>query len=868
MTDWYNLSWNDVVNLFQSNTNRGLDQNKVLINRETFGTNLIEDTEKKLFVKSILKEILRPWIFSLLASAILYFFIGSFISGMIILVIASINLCIIIRENYRDQKKFILLDKVNSGMSTIIRNGNLLNIKNEEIVVGDIVVYKKGSIIPADMRITNCDNLTVTEESVTGDSNIIEKYSAKIVQNDLELAEMRNILFKSSVIKSGNGEGIVVAVGQNTEIGRFVKSLLNTEKSKNSFYKRIYNVLDKLAIVGFLGVIIGFIIKISSGSSNQNIIFTLAAILTTEFPIGLISIIYLINLIIKKNMAKNNIFINNVSKIQDISNTSILFTKKEEIFTQKLMSVKNIYDTKKIQDIEKSFIINDNTKRIMETGILCNDSKLTDNNNEKDNLVEEAFVSFGDRYSMNKSTMDRTQKRIFKLPYDREYAIKTTVNKIDRKYRAYVKGTVEVLIDRCTHIMKNGIERELTKDDIEDIKNADINMSNQCLYVLGFAYRNFNYKPRKNENIESNLIFSGLVGFDTPLKEGVNEDIERCRRMSIKPVIFIEDSKLTAGAFGKKIGVINSVDMIISDLEMDYMDNSEVEKTIEKVSVFSRIQPYNKLKIISKYKDSNYNIISIGNNIIDLPSLLKSGLYISFGNNCNRVVKELSDVYVEKIDFSSILNLIEESKHLIYTLREIVKFLLIFSLGEFIACILSVGFNLYIPFYFKHIFWNYIFNGFLFSLAIFLSRKQGKIYEDRGNIINDNVFKYFKKYILLDSILLGSITFLGLYIAHTNKSSSYETIALSILYFSQIILLIKKETLKNVYFVTILILYFIFNSAALYTSIGQKLMGLKKINANDIKTIVVLIGVYIVMTILKKIFEEKNSYELEEMDKF
>lgn len=862
MTDWYNLAWNDVVNLFQSNSNRGLDENKVLKNRDIFGKNVVEGEEKKLFVSSIGKELFKPWIIALIISSILYFSIGSSISAIIVLIIVFINVLIISLKKYKEQKKFLLLHKINSGACNVIRNGNLITVNNRDIVVGDIIIYKKDSIIPADIRITSCDNLRVIEESVTGDSNVVEKYSARLLKNDLALTEMKNILFKSSLVYSGNGEGIVVAVGANTEIGKFAKSLININLYKSNVYENIYKVLDKLSIIGGLGGAIAFIFAKSRGSNFNDYILVTVTVLITLLPLGLISIIALMYFFIRKCKAKEKIFINNILKIEDIANINILCIDKKEILTENLMNLKKIYDTKQIQDLEKNFIINDNTKRIMETGILCNDVKLKVNYSEENDLVEQAFMTFGNKYNMSKSIMEQKQKRVFKLPYDKENVIKTTINRVDRKYRAYAKGAVEILISRCTHIMKNGIEREITKEDIEDIKAADMSMSSEGLYVYALAYRNFNYKPGNNENIESNLVFAGLSGFDNPVKKQLKKDIEKCRRMSIKPVIFTDANKINAEAFGKGMGILNAGDMVLSDIEMDYIKKGELEKTIEKVSIFSRIQFYNKLKIINQYKDLNYRLILTGNKLIDSHSFIRADLHISFGDKCNEIVKKLSDVYFEKIDFNKILYLIEESKNFIYAIRKIIKYLCIFSLSEFLICMLSILFNLYIPFYFKQVLWNNIFNGFLVSLAVLVSRKNIKYYENIEITMKDNLLSYFRNDLLVNSISLGFIAFLSSYFSQSTGSNAYETVTLSVLYFSQLALIVKKDLLKNLYFDGILAIYAIVNFTILYADFGRKLFDLKSVSSNDIRVIIVSIILYIVITVFKNFFKEKNEDNL------
>lgn len=860
MTDWCNLAWIDVVNLFQSDGNRGLDDSKVLKNRENFGINEIKLKENKLSIY-LSKKLFKPWIIYLIAAIILQFIIKSFVPAIILLIIFSGNIFIIVLKRYKNQKNFILLHKLNSGYCNVIRNGNLIKIKNTEIVVGDMITYEKGSIIPADIRITNCDEVMVSEESVTGDSNIVEKYSAKITKNDLKLCEMKNIIFKSSIIHKGSGEGIVVAVGINTEIGKFAKPLVNIQHYKSDFYENTYNILNKLSIIGFLSLIIIFVINKMTIYNYHNYITISASILTTLAPIGSILIMIFMHFIIKNKGKKEKIFIKNIEKVDNMARVNTICVNKIGILTERLMILKRIYDTKEIQNLETNFVINDNIKRILEIGILCNDVKDEYNYNDNDDLMEKAFVIFGNKYNVKKSILDEKQKRLIKLPYEEELQIKTTINRVDRKYRAYIKGNFEEIIKKCTHIMKNGIEKEITKEDIKNIKNANISLLSEGFYVLALGYRNFNYKPTKNENIESNIVFTGLVAFDNPMiNKFENNPIKKCRAMTIKPVIFTKENKLSAEAFGKKIGVLNAGDMVISDVEIDYMNKIDIEKAIEKVSIFSEIKSYNKLKIINEYRDLNYKLIITGNSIIDLPSFMAAHIHISFGNKCRNIIKEISDIHFENIDFNKILDLVKSSKNYIYIIRKIIKYLCIFGLSELYIFFLAGIFNFGIPFNLKNIFWNNIFNGFLLSLAIFLAYNNRNYYdENEDDVINNASWTYVRKNLLLDSIFLGSIAFLGFYVSKTIKSNAYETVTLSILYFSQVILIAKRKLLKNLYFNAIILIYIIVNYIILYTNLSEKLFDLKSVSNKDTNIILGILALYALIILIKNILRKKSE---------
>lgn len=843
MTDWCNLSWQDVVNLFQSNADRGLNESKVLKSRDNYGRNEIKLEKDRIFM-DLGKKILRPWLLFFIISITLCFANENFISAIILMIIFFISSFTIAFKKYRGEKKIILLNKFNSGYSNVIRNGNLVCIKNTEIVVGDIITYKEGSIIPADLRITNCDNLMVVEESITGDSSIVEKYSAKITGDNLELAHMKNILFKSSVVYKGTGEGIVLAVGENTEIGRFIKPIINLNESKSDFYETIYTILNKISLIAFASTIILLISDEFFRKINYNdYILILSTNLVALFPIGLIFIVIFTQFIVKKNSKKEKIFINDISKIQDIYSSNIICVDKLEIITEKSMILKKIYDTKEIQDLEKNFIINDNINRIMEIGILCNDVKNEYTYNDKDDLLEKAFLIFAEKHNIKKSILDKKQRRLMRLPFEEEIGIKTTVNHVDRKYRAYIKGTLDNLLKKCTHIMKNGIEKEISKEDIEEILNANISLLSEGFCVDAFGYRNFNYKPTNNENIQSNVVFAGLAAFYNPMKNEIKDNpIEKCRRMAIKPVIFTEENKLSAEAFGKKIGLLNAGDMVISDIEIDNMNSSELENCIEKAAIFSKIKPHNKLNLVNGYRNLNYKIIMTGNNLVNLSAFMRSYIHLSFGNKCSSIIRELSDIYFENIDFNKILDFIIYSKKIMFIIKKIITNLCIISFSEFYIYFLAVIFNFNIPFYFKHIFWNNIINGFLLSLAIFLNYKNIDYYEN--DYIDNNLWIGIKKDLLVNSAFIAVIGFLGFYTAVSFQSSAYITVTVSILYFSQLILVIKKSLLKNVYFNFILLAYIIINYIMLYTKVGVKIFGMKFVNMTDIKIITVFLILY------------------------
>lgn len=862
MTDWYNLSWSTVVNLMQSDAKKGLSYEGLLKSKQNYGDNKIVEIENTKFVKNIVKQFIEPWFAVICISIIALFYSHEIIAGVIILVILLANIYILVAQKYYKQKNFKALKKLNLGTCNVVRNGNLVSIDTKDVAVGDIVVYAKGSIIPADIRIMECEDLKVIETSITGDSNVIEKYSTKLLQNDLSLSEMGNILFKSSVVYSGSGEGIVLAIGMNTEIGKIMQCMLDIEKEDNGFYKGIHGILNIISILGLIGALCTYIIQKNNNLNNYVIANNLAGILLSVVPVSIVFVFCFIWLLLKRSFLKDSIHLNDLSVIQDISTVKTICTEKEGVLTGDTMFVKNIYDTEKIVDANEDFEFNDNISRIIEIGLLCNDSKGNDDKSSRSNIAEKALINFIRNIKLNKSAIDMKQKRLLKVPYDKERRIKTIVYRVSKKYRAYVKGAVDILLEECTHIMKNGVEKEITTEDINKIKSVDIEMSNDCLFVIGFAYRNFNYKPSKNENIESYLVFAGLVGFYNPIKIDMDLVINKCRLLAVKPIVITEDSKLTATALGKKLKIVNLGDIIITGAEMDNLGDGEFDRILEKISAFSRITSKQKVSIMNAYKSKENMVAFTGNKLLDLPSLRLAHLSIAFGKNCSNIIKKLSDVYFENIDFSKIIKLIANSKILINSYKEIIKYIFFSSLSQFVFCIFTVVLFKKFPFAISQIIWLNFGSVVLNSMLLFLNREKLEFNLHENYIIDKKIFVYNKEKIIFFSAVVAILALIEFQIINIYGNSSAETEAFVFYIFAPLIVLHSGGFIKGIKINAFTAITVIINLIMLCITYRMKIMYVEKINLFNVKITIGMLFAQMLIIFLSKLVNVFNDEEI------
>lgn len=686
MNEWYNNTWSDVVKRLKSDIRTGLTLERVEALKETQSQNDVLQFKATKLSKIFINEVKHLWVIISIAEIISLIIGSRFLAATTILAALIINLYLLIRARLKEHKKLMELEKLSPVSCKVLRNGKICRIDPDELVVGDIVYLDKNEIVPADLRIIESEELKARENAITGENYIVEKYETKIEDKEISLEEMRNILFRSSTIVEGNGTGIVVATGRDTQIGKIITMLLNEQKKDNIFIQRIHKILGKLSI--FFGILNIFVAAFSRViTKNTDIAFECSSmIVLSGFIQIIIPIFYLCSQILDKKFEKEEIKLNNILAFENLSSTSLLCIDHTEGLYENVLTVEKIYTDNNIIDVvsENHLEQNDeNIKRVISISMLCNDCK-SDNAaklNGRSEIIDYALVKFGQDNNVDKYKLNRELRKIFQIPYDSDKKIATTLNKVEEKYRANVKGTVDGVLSKCTHIMKNGIEKEITEEDIKNIKGVDFNMSSQCLTVIALAYRNFNYEPTQAENIESNLVFVGLIGLSSKVKKGVNQAIGYCKKRGIKIVVFTEENILTAASMAKSIGFNNYID-VVSGVELDNMNEDEFKRSVEKASIFSRTKPEQKYKIIKTFKDMGFKVTSSVYRLSELPSLKLSDIGISITQGCSGIIKNLSDIWLSEGNIFNVINLLIDGNKVIQSVNKIMTYILSSLVGS------------------------------------------------------------------------------------------------------------------------------------------------------------------------------------------
>ncbi|WP_288221481.1 hypothetical protein [uncultured Clostridium sp.] len=681
MEKYYGNSWVKVIEDLDSDIHKGLYEDDCNL-RRNIENNRIELPYSKGFFKLLLGVLRQRYLYVYLLFITFFFLNKFYLMGIVLSFLLIINIFFKLYNEIHKEKEIEILQNLNTSQVLVLREGIEKLVEAENLVKGDIVYFRKNSIIAADIRIIDSDNLKVDERGVTGDNLIKEKDAIKIEDKVSSIGEISNMIFRGSIIKEGSGKGIVVEVGKNTQLGKLVNIISNTNNKKDILIKSLEINLFKITLC--LILVHAILILIFPGKLLDKTelfaqgVFAIGSIL---FPL----IVLNYGKYYKKSLLEDNeIELNNFSILALIKDVKIFFMdklgniSKKELYVEKLYTNEQIYLSNKIDSIDI------NIKRLIDISVLCNNAKYNgDNNFIKGDIYEVAYVKFGIDNSVYKGTLESSNRRKFQINNSFNGEIITTLNKNKKGYRANSRGKLESILECCTHILINGIEREITSEDIIKIKLADLNFSKEGLLTEAFAYRSFYYEPSKYENIESNLVFVGIIALENPLIDDAIDDINNILGEGVLPIIFTDENKLSAEFFGRKLGLVSEGEQVISGAELEYLNNEDLLKAVSKARIYCKVNPETKNKIVSLYNRDGYGFIAEGETLADLSIISLANLGIVKGK-ISMLLRKIGDVFIEKSSIKAFFDLKDRSKDIYESTKRGLNIYTIIMLSEII----------------------------------------------------------------------------------------------------------------------------------------------------------------------------------------
>lgn len=703
----------------------GLSEPEVDRRLKKYGHNVLNKKSPKSILNMLKEQIFDPMILILLGAATFSALLNEWVEAGVIFFIVIINSIIGIIQEKKAQASLAALKTMSAPTATVIRNGSEKIVSASELVVGDLVILTNGDMVPADLRLTQSNNLKIAEASLTGESIASEKNAAAVLSPDCPLGDRKNMAYTSSIVTYGRGSGIVTKTGMNTEIGQ-IAGMLEDDDTSDTPLKRKLNAVGKiLTIIGLIICVLIFAIGAFYGRPLLPQFLVAISLAISIIPEGLPATATIIMALGVQRMAKEHALIKNLPAVETLGNATVICSDKTGTLTLNKMTVTHLANgddflNKKILKAQKAVKNNNAYKDLMYAASLCNDASLSPASPEEiiGDPTEGALIPLAQDFGYSVSSLRKEYPRLGEYPFDSIRKRMSTIHEINNEYVAYIKGALDELLPLCDSIATSNGVQKLTKTDKENILALSHKMSDQALRVLGFASRTILNLPQENENIEQHLVFLGAVGMIDPARDEVKASIKMAREAGIKTIMITGDHKNTAVAIAKDLGIYANGNTVISGTELNEMTDSELDQAVKSTTVFARVSPNDKLRIIQSLKQNEEVVAMTGDGVNDSPALKAANIGVAMGISGTDVAKDVSDIILLNDSFTTITAAIKEGRKVYRNIQKVIQFLLVGNIAEITTLFIATLFNWDAPLLAVHILWVNLATASLPALAL------------------------------------------------------------------------------------------------------------------------------------------------------
>lgn len=691
MSYYHNKTLQEILKITKTNQS-GLTDKEAELRLKANGQNSLNHEKKQNYFFKFLSQFKDIMVIILLCAAVVslaFSFIQKstteLIDAIIIFIIVLINATLGFSQELKADKALESLKKMSQPFSIVIRDGKKKKIKTSEIVVGDIIVLEAGDVVPADIYLIESNSLKCDESALTGESMAVEKTANVILPEKTNLGDRKNMCFSSSIVTYGRGLGIVVATGKNAEIGR-IASLLDKEKIETTPLQNGLNKLGEIITFIVLGIaIIIFIVDvIFSNLGYIDSFLTAVAIAVAAIPESLPAVVTIILSLGVMRLAKKNAIVKKLHAVETLGCCEVICSDKTGTITQNKMSVEKVCVGLNFYHNLKEFNASQNHE-LINCMLLCNDASL-ENDTYLGDPTETALIRFCEKFNISKNKLNTNYKRIKELPFDSNRKLMSTINNVEGSFIQYTKGAVDELLSRCTHILDNNVIRPLTPSDITKINSQNKIMCSEALRVLAYAKKDLGDLLNSSPKIEEqDLVFIGLSGMIDPPRKEVYEALKKCKSAKMKVVMITGDHKDTATAIAKRLDMIKSEKEVVNGSFLDKFSDKELEREINKYTVFTRVSPEHKVRIIKALKANGKIVAMTGDGVNDAPSIKCADIGIGMGLSGTEVTKEVSNMILADDNFATIVVAVEEGRKIFGNIQKTIGFLLSCNIAEVLA---------------------------------------------------------------------------------------------------------------------------------------------------------------------------------------
>ena len=775
----YLLTCEDVLEKLNSSKS-GLSQKEAEVRILEEGKNKLEEGKQVSLAYKFLKELTNPMTIILIVAAIISAITAayaneSFADVLIIFIVVIINGVLGVYQENKSEKAIKALQDMTALTCKVIRDNKEIIIKSEDVVVGDIVILEAGDAIPADGRIIESTSLKIEEAALTGESVAVDKtkdiLSLNSEEKDITIGDRKNMVYMGSSVVYGRGMVVITATGMDTEMGKIAKVLSETKESQTPLQIKLKQ-LSKILTYLVIGICL-FIFLFSIGKAYPNIegkvfidtFMVAVSLAVAAIPEGLATVVTIVLSIGVTNMSKKNAVIRKLTAVETLGCAQIICSDKTGTLTQNKMTVIKYYG--------------EDDKLLAKVMSLSSDAKL-DNNEAVGEPTECALVNYAYKLGINKNELDKIYPRVGEIPFDSNRKMMTTVHKdSEGGYIQYTKGAPDEILKHCNQILKNNERVKISKEDLEEIIKSNKEMADNALRVLCGAMRIHENLPESytSEYLENDLIFIGLVGMIDPIREEVKDAIKECNLAGIRPIMITGDHQDTAVAIGKELGIIEDKSESITGAMLNEISDEDFEKDIERYSVYARVQPEHKVRIVNTWRKKSKVSAMTGDGVNDAPAIKNADIGVGMGITGTDVTKNVADMVLADDNFATIVGAVKEGRRIYDNIRKSIQFLLSSNLSEVVAIFFAtiIGFVILKP---VHLLWINLITDCFPALALGTEDAEEDIMKRKPRDTKEGIFaRGLGIDIIWQGFMIAIITIIAYLVGHYIESGVWQFVS-------------------------------------------------------------------------------------------
>lgn len=772
--NYHLLSLSEVSRSLNSTPN-GLDSataNKLLLK---YGRNILAESKKKTVWRMIFNQFTDLMILILIAAAIISAFLGDLTDSLVIFTIVLINAIVGFVQEFRAEKAMLSLKKMSASHAKVLRDGVTSVITALKLVPGDVILLEAGDVIPADIRFLETHTLKINESSITGEASNVEKSALELTDGDSALGDRLNMGYKGTFVTNGRAKAYVVSTGMNTELGKIAK-LIQVEDTQTPLQKRL-NGFGKRITVSIIAICAAiFAIGLLRGETPVTLFLTVISLAVAAIPEAMPAVVTIALALGAGNLAKNFALIRNLPAVETLGSVTYICTDKTGTLTENKMTVEKIYNN----DLSSDSKIFSGKDPLLSSIALNNDVNIESDGTLSGESTETALVKYALDNSHDKNKLEITYPRVAEFPFDSKRKCMTTLHSSDNGILVITKGAVESIVQLTADPEKLRVS--------EIINNADKEAANGYR-VLGYAANIIPDLPDVPDikSIESDLTFLGITCLIDPPRAEAKDAVEQCRQAGIIPVMITGDHKLTAKSIASKLGIITSEsDLLLEGIELEKLGEEEFKNIVEKVRVYARVNPEQKLRIINALQSKHHFVAMTGDGVNDAPALKNADIGIAMGINGTEVSREASDMILLDDNFASIVKAVRLGRTIYNNILKFINYIMSGNTGEILAIVLAPFLGLPVPLLAIHILWINLVSDGLPGLALAYEKPEPNIMKIPPRDPKENIFSAKTAFrILRIGFLLGIVTIGTQAWAMNNDIAHWQTMAFTVLCFSQ-----------------------------------------------------------------------------------